>query len=79
MENKTDNINALIYQHTNYVDVLNSEQHLMNELGLDSLDLIALMMDLEGLFSIVIPDERAEMVRTVGDLHSLVNELTGDV
>jgi acyl carrier protein len=40
----------------------------MEELGLDSLDGMSLIFDLENEFEIEIPDGAAESARTVGDL-----------
>jgi acyl carrier protein len=40
----------------------------MEELGLDSLDGMSIIFDLENEFDVEIPDEAAENARTVGDL-----------
>jgi acyl carrier protein len=40
----------------------------MEELGLDSLDAMSMVFDLENEFEIEIPDGAAERARTVGDL-----------
>lgn len=40
----------------------------MEELGLDSLDAMSMIFDLENEFEIEIPDGAAERARTVGDL-----------
>jgi acyl carrier protein len=40
----------------------------MEELGLDSLDAMSMIFDLENEFEIEIPDDAAERARTVGDL-----------
>ena len=39
----------------------------LNDLGADSLDAVELIMEFEKVFSISIPDEQAERIRTVGD------------
>jgi acyl carrier protein len=41
---------------------------LVDDLGADSLDLVALVMNLEEAFFITIPDEAAGKMRTVGDI-----------
>ncbi len=42
--------------------------NLMSDLGADSLDTVELIMEMEKEFGIIIPDEDAEMIRTVGDI-----------
>ena len=42
--------------------------NLMSDLGADSLDAVELIMEMEKEFGIIIPDEDAEMIRTVGDI-----------
>jgi acyl carrier protein len=41
---------------------------LRNDLGLDSLDIVELIMELEDEFEIEIPDEEADNLKTVGDV-----------
>ena len=43
------------------------EASFANDLGADSLDTVALIMELEKEFDIQIPDEAAESIATVGD------------
>ena len=38
-----------------------------NDLGADSLDTVELIMELENVFNISIPDDQAEKIATVGD------------
>lgn len=40
----------------------------LRECGLDSLEIVALIQDLEALCQIEIPDDEAQNLRTVGDL-----------
>jgi acyl carrier protein len=56
------------------VDQLNVEEDdvtedaaFIDDLGADSLDIVELVMALEEQFSISIPDEEAENIKTVGD------------
>jgi acyl carrier protein len=52
------------------------ESHLLlEELGLDSLDLVECSMEVEEEFGISIPDELVEKVKTVGDIADGVAEL----
>lgn len=39
----------------------------VNDLGADSLDNVELIMELEKVFDLTIPDEEAEKITTVGD------------
>ncbi|MFO1477880.1 MAG: acyl carrier protein [Verrucomicrobiota bacterium] len=54
---------------------LKPEARLIDDLGADSLTIIEITMMLEERFSLTIPDERWETVRTVGDLYEALAEL----
>ena len=41
------------------------DAHLANDLGLDSLDAVELILELENIFAITIPDEAVEQIQTV--------------
>jgi acyl carrier protein len=45
-----------------------------DDLGVDSLDLIELRMEIEKRFSISIPEEQAENLNTIGSLITFVKE-----
>ena len=45
---------------------VNMESSFIEDLGADSLDIVELVMAFEEEFDIVIPDENAEKIRTVG-------------
>lgn len=47
----------------------------MEELGMDSLDGMSMIFDLENEFDVEIPDDAAEQARTVGDLVEGVRRL----
>lgn len=47
-----------------------------NDLGMDSLDRVEAVMELEKVYNIVIPDERMDDLKTFEDYVNLVNELT---
>ncbi len=52
------------------------ESSFVNDLGADSLDIVELVMDLEDVFDVSIPDEDAEKMQTVGDAVKFINEHT---
>ena len=49
-------------------DTVTPEKRLEEDLKADSLDVVALVMDLEQEFSIEIPDEALVEIKTVGDI-----------
>ena len=50
------------------------ESSFIEDLGADSLDIVELVMALEEEFDIVIPDEDAEKIGTVGDAVKYIQE-----
>ena len=63
------------------VDLLNTddseitmESSLVDDLGADSLDIVELIMGLEGEFDLEIPDDEAEKISTVGDAVNYIKE-----
>lgn len=50
------------------------ESSFIEDLGADSLDIVELVMALEEEFDIVIPDEDAEKIRTVGEAVSYIKD-----
>lgn len=50
------------------------EARIIEDLGADSLDCVELLIALEEELNIVIPDEEAEKIRTVGDVYAYVSE-----
>ena len=53
------------------------EDDSLSSLGLDSLDLVELIMGIEEEFNIEIPDGEAEKVVTVGDVVEYIKENVG--
>lgn len=54
-------------------DKLKPEAHIFNDLGLDSLDIVDLVVALQQKFKINIRnDERVRDIRTLGDIHKFV-------
>ena len=54
-----------------------SDSNFQNDLGADSLDTVELVMALEEVFDIEIPDEAAEGIATVGDAVKFIEEKKG--
>ena len=52
------------------------EASITDDLGADSLDQVELVMAFETEFSIDIPDEEAEKIKTVGDAVSKIDAMT---
>jgi acyl carrier protein len=52
---------------------LQDNTHFQDDLGVDSLDLIELRMEIEKIFGITITDEETENLTTVGSFISCVN------
>ena len=53
---------------------VSSESHFVNDLGLDSLDVVEIVMALEDEFGIEISDEEAEKVFTVEDAVDFISK-----
>lgn len=55
------------------------EANLADDLGVDSLDRVEFIMDLEERFDIEIPDEDAEQFKTIQDVYNYINKTKGGV
>lgn len=55
-------------------DEVTADASFIEDLGADSLDIVELVMALEEEFDIVIPDEDAEKIRTVGQAVKYIQE-----
>ena len=49
-------------------DAVTMEASITDDLGADSLDVVALVMSIEESFDVEIPDEEVENIKTVGDI-----------
>ena len=58
-------------------DKVKLETSFVGDLGADSLDMVELLMNLEDNFSMTIPDEDAENIRTVGDAVEYIEKNKG--
>ena len=48
--------------------------HILDDLGADSLDVVELVMAFEDEFGVEIPEEDAEKIATVQDIHNYLDE-----
>ncbi len=58
-------------------DKVKLETSFVGDLGADSLDMVELLMNLEDSFSMTIPDEDAENIRSVGDAVKYIEDNKG--
>ena len=54
---------------------ITGKTHLQNDLGMDSLDVVELIIGVEKIYNISIPDDKAEKVTTFNDAFKLLCEL----
>lgn len=50
------------------------EARLVEDLGLDSMDMVELVMSIEEVFGLVVPDDAADRLITVGDVVGFIEE-----
>lgn len=55
-------------------DKITETSKIIEDLGADSLDMIEMLMALEEEFGLSIPDDKAETLKTVGDVSSFIDE-----
>ena len=55
---------------------ITDQSRIVEDLGADSLDRIEMLMGLEEKFEISVPDEKAEQLKTVGDIAKFIDEAT---
>ena len=55
-------------------DTINEETNIVDDLGADSLDVVDLVMSLEEVFDIEIPDDAVENIKTVGDIVKYIED-----
>ena len=60
-------------------DKLTPEVNIFNELGLDSLDIVDLVVALQKKFGVTIrDDERLRTIRTLGDIYNFIQSIKGE-
>lgn len=63
---------AIVRTRKKYQDAALTRATLLSEVGIDSLDALNIIFDIEERFDISIPDEQARRIRTVGDIVDIV-------
>ena len=56
------------------IDSMTAETRIAEDLGADSLDVVELLMSIEDEFSVEIPDEAIESIKTIGDVVKYIEE-----
>ncbi len=56
------------------IDSMTAETRIAEDLGADSLDVVELLMSIEDEFSVEIPDEAIETIKTIGDVVKYIEE-----
>lgn len=65
----------LLAEHLNIsVDSITMESDIIKDLGADSLDVVQLLMDMEDNFGIVVSEDDASNLKTVGDIVNLISK-----
>ena len=73
MNNFKDKFDQLIIEKLNVEkELITPEAKFVEELGADSLDMVELIMEFEKEFKILIPDEKAEEIKSVGDAETYI-------
>jgi acyl carrier protein len=63
---------AIVRTRKKYQDVALARTTRLSDIGVDSLDALNIIFDVEERFDIVIPDEEARRIKTVGDMIDIV-------
>ena len=67
-----DKIKEVLADHLDMDTAGITNETTFDDLGIDSLETVEIMMELEDEFGIEIPDEAIEEIKTVGDLVSYI-------
>ncbi|MDR1065106.1 MAG: acyl carrier protein [Oscillospiraceae bacterium] len=59
------------------VSEITAETDVREDLGMDSLDAVELLMELEEEFGITLPSEKTADLKTVGEIAALIDALAG--
>ena len=55
-------------------DEMSMDTDIANDLGADSLDVVELLMAIEDEFEVEVPDDKIEVIKTIGDLVKYIEE-----
>jgi acyl carrier protein len=66
--------NSIIAQLNCKMEMLTPESSFVNDLGADELDMITILMEIEGEFNIEIPEVAANQLETVGQLIAYIEQ-----
>ncbi|KAF1084375.1 Acyl carrier protein [Sporotomaculum syntrophicum] len=64
----------LVEQFFRDEDAINMDASFVDDLGVESLDFVELLLALEDEFDLIISDEEAEKIHTVGDVVMFIEE-----
>ncbi len=56
------------------IDEITQDKEIVKDLGADSLDIVEMIMTLESELNIIVPEEDAVNIKTVGDIIKLIEE-----
>lgn len=70
-----DQVHAIIRRAVPDDIAINNEMMLFEDVGLDSLDFVEVVMEIEEIFNVDVGDVVAENIKTVGDVVCRVREL----
>jgi acyl carrier protein len=65
----------LLRRHVDVARAIKPSDHIMNDLGLDSLGVMELVSDVENRFNVSIPSEMFDKIATVEDVARAVTQL----
>ena len=69
-----DKVKELLANQLNIeVNKINENSRIIEDLGADSLDMIEMLMALEEEFGITVPDDKAEGLKTVGNVADFID------
>ncbi len=70
-----DKVRMLLANQLNIsADKIKMESRFIEDLNIDSLDMIEMLMALEDEFGVIIPNDKIDKIKTVGDLCKLISE-----
>lgn len=55
-------------------DDMSMDTDIANDLGADSLDVVELLMAIEDEFDVEVPDDKIEVIKTIGDLVKYIED-----